>query len=231
MVSNSLQTAAVSAALSVPRMSTYVAVCAGAPDSGVAALELYAWNAAVSAAMLAPLHVCEVVMRNAVADVLELVYTEQWPWSQAFERSLPDPVQGYSPRRDLQAARRSANTAGAVIPELKFVFWQKMFTSRYDSRLWGRHLLRVLPNLDGRRTVSASRESVYADLEQLRKLRNRIAHHEPIFARDLTADLQKIVELVRFRCAVTAQWMCDNQQVDAVIAARPTVMDLPHERS
>ena len=170
-------------------------------------------------------------MRNAVADVLESAYTEQWPWSQAFERSLPDPVQGYNPRRDLQAARRSVNTAGAVIPELKFVFWQKMFTSRYDSRLWGRHLLRVLPNLDDRRTVSASRESVYADLEQLRKLRNRIAHHEPIFARDLTADLQKIVELVRFRCAVTAQWMCDNQQVDAVIAARPTVMGLPHELS
>ena len=230
MVSNSLQTAAVSTALSLPRMSTYVAVCAGAPDSGVAALELYAWNAAVSAAMLAPLHVCEVVMRNAVADVLEFVYTEQWPWSKAFERSLPDPAQGYSPRRDLQAARRGATTAGAVIPELKFVFWQKMFTSRYDIRLWDNHLLGVLPNLDGRRTVPALRESVYADLEQLRKLRNRIAHHEPIFSRDLTANLQKIVELVRFRCAITAQWMCDNQQADTVIAARPRLTGRQLER-
>ena len=225
MASNSEQTAAVSAALSLPRISTYVAACPGASDSGVAALELYAWNAAVAAAMLAPLHVCEVVTRNAVADVLESVYTPDWPWSQAFERSLPDPGQGYSPRRDLQSARRSATTAGAVIPELKFVFWQKMFTSRYDTRLWDHHLLRVLPNLDNRRSVPALRESVYADLEQLRKLRNRIAHHEPIFARDLAADLQKIVDLVRFRCAITAQWMCDKLQADAVIAARPQVSE------
>ena len=225
MVSNFKQAAAVSAALSLPRMSTYVAACAGATDSCLAALELYAWNASVSAAMLAPLHVCEVVMRNAVADVLESVYTDRWPWSQAFERSLPDPTQGYSPRRDLQAARRSATTAGAVIHELKFVFWQKMFTSRYDTRLWDRHLLRVLPNLDDKRTVPALRESVYSDLEQLRKLRNRIAHHEPIFSRDLAADLDKIVELVRLRCSITAQWMCDNQQADTVIAAQPKVTE------
>jgi hypothetical protein len=106
-----------------------------------------------------------------------------------------------------------------------------MFTSRYDPRLWDRHLLRVLPNLGGGQTVPALRESVYADLEQLRKLRNRIAHHEPIFARDLAADLQQIVELVRFRCAITAQWMCDNLQADAVIAVRPEVTGQQLERS
>jgi len=32
------------------------------------ALALYAWNAEVSAALLAPLHICEVVMRNAAAE-------------------------------------------------------------------------------------------------------------------------------------------------------------------
>lgn len=117
---------AVKKALSSARMGTYE-TAAGSADTAEA-LELYAWNAQVSAALLAPLHVCEVVIRNAVAEAIEVQYGANWPWSTGFERSLPDPKFGYSPRKDLQSARRSATTVGKVIPELKFVFWQKMFT-------------------------------------------------------------------------------------------------------
>ncbi len=71
---------AVKTALSSARMSTYeTASC----DSSLA-LELYAWNAQVSGALLTPLHICEVVIRNAVSDVLESLYGEKWPWSAGF---------------------------------------------------------------------------------------------------------------------------------------------------
>jgi hypothetical protein len=39
--------------------------------------------------------------------------------------------------------RRREPTTGKVIPELKFVFWQKMFTGRHDVRVWDPHLRRV----------------------------------------------------------------------------------------
>jgi hypothetical protein len=78
-----------------------------------------------------------------------------------------------------------------------------------------------LPNLDVAQSVASLRQAVYFDLEQLRKLRNRIAHHEPIFSRNLNDDLQRVVELVRFRCAITAQSMVENHQADSVIAAKP----------
>lgn len=212
---------AVSSALSAARMTTYKVAAGVQKDDDPAALLLYAWNAEVSGALLSPLHVCEVVIRNAVADVLEVMHGNRWPWSPAFERSLPSPPRGYNPRTDLISARRSAQTTGKVIPELKFVFWQKMFTGRHDDRIWNHHLRRVMPGLDPARSVQALRLAIYDDLEQLRKLRNRIAHHEPIFTRNLSDDYTKIFELVTYRCAVTARWLDTNQRATSVIAAKP----------
>ncbi|MEX3955354.1 hypothetical protein [Trinickia sp. EG282A] len=201
-------------------MSTYEGA-AGAHGSDTAVLALYAWNAQVSAALLVPLHVCEVVMRNAVADALESTYGERWAWSQTFEHALPAPAVGYNARYDLQCARRRAATTGKVIPELNFVFWQKMFTGRFDVRIWNPQMRHVLPYLDSEQPVDKLRQRIYASLEQVRKLRNRIAHHEPIFSRDLQRDFERIVELIRFRCGVTANWMLENQQAIGLIKNRP----------
>lgn len=219
----STTTIAIKNALSAARMGTYETISDGAGNhiSPDLALELYAWNAQISAAFLAPLHICEVVIRNAVADALESQYGNRWPWSPSFEQSLPNPSSGYSPRGDLQSARQRATTTGKVIPELKFVFWQKMFTSRYDIRLWNTYLTQVFPNLPQGQSISQSRQMLYAELEALRKLRNRIAHHEPIFKRNLADDFQKITDLIAFRCLITVTWMRQNQQASQLLAKRP----------
>ena len=184
-------------------------------------MALYAWNAQVAAAMLAPLHLCEVVLRNAVSDAITAVYGAQWPWSEGFMQSLPNPAQGYSARQDLSSARAGKATTGKVIPELKFVFWQTLFTKRFDQRIWHPHLMNVMPHMDTSKSVPEWRELIFTELEQLRKLRNRIAHHEPIFMRDLSDDLQKIGELIALRCPVTARWMDNHQQAADLIAAKP----------
>lgn len=229
MATTIAQITPVKAALSAARIGTYEAaagiidpVTGAADPNSTKALELYAWNALVSGALLMPLHVCEVVVRNAVSEALEAKYGAKWPWSNSFELSLPNPGVGYNPRRDLQSARAGAGTTGKVIPELKFVFWQKMFTARYDKRLWDTYLPTVLPNtVAATLSVAQARQRVYDDLEQIRKLRNRIAHHEPIIARNLQGDFQRIDELIQFRCNHTAGWMRDNQHAVALIATKP----------
>lgn len=212
---------AVRASLSSARLATYEAAAGITSDDDLAALALYAWNADVSGALLGPLHICEVVIRNAVADALEAVYGPSWAWSPTFERSLPNPAVGYSPRRDLQAARRGVITVGKVIPELKFVFWQKMFTGRYDTRIWQQQLRRVMPNVDPAQTIPALRQGVYNDLECVRLLRNRIAHHEPVFRRNLSGDYQKITHLVGCRCHITLAWLQSSQIATTLIATKP----------
>lgn len=185
------------------------------------ALELYAWNGQVSSAMLLPLHICEVVLRNAVAEVLESIYGDQWPWDLTFETSLPIPQFGYSMRRDLMSARRNKTTQGQVIPELKFAFWQNIFTSRFDGRLWTPHLASALPNSPAHIPINVRRKALYDNLEKIRRLRNRIAHHEPIFARDLREDLDAIYEVTRWRCQTTAVWMDLHQTAGDLIVKRP----------
>lgn len=209
--------------LSAARLSTYEGIIGlnGNPLSTNHALKLYGWNAQVSAAFFSPLHLCEVVIRNAVASVLEAKYGDEWPWSSSFEVSLPNPQRGYNPRCDLIKSRRGMATAGKVIPELNFVFWQKMLTSRFDSRLWDTYLHQAFPNHAPGTTVGDLRLRIHNDLEQVRKLRNRIAHHEPIMQRNLDDDFEKISSLIEFRCVPTSEWMKKNQFVTPLMSLRP----------
>lgn len=208
-------------ALSHARIGTFEAATgSGAPLSD--ALALYAWNAQISAAFLAPLHICEVVVRNAVAAALEAVYGDRWPWSPVFEDSLPNPGGShFNPRRELRRARDGQASTGKVVAELKMVFWQKMFTGRFDGRLWIAHLKRVMPHDNSSVSVQQLRGRVHADLEQLRVLRNRIAHHEPIFGRSLEDDFEKIERLIGLCCPTTAAWMVANQQAKPLFGLRP----------
>ncbi len=198
---------AVRKALSAARLETFEIASAAKGDEDLAALNLYAWNARVSAALLAPLHICEIVVRNAVAEAIEHVYGHGWPWSPGFERSLPDPMREWSARREIIGARRNFRATGKVIPELKFVFWQNMLTQRHDLRLWVPFLHEVFPNIGRSAPVAHLRHAIYLDLKVLRELRNRIAHHEPILNRDLMADYQRMVRLVGRRCGITSAWM------------------------
>ena len=220
-LSSSLNMEEIQISLSAARLDTYLLACPPGESQLNRALELYAWNAQVSAALLTPLHICEVIVRNAVSDVLTEVYGERWPWSEGFERSLPTPNVGYNPARDLFNARRGHHTKGKVIPELKFVFWQKLFTRRFDQRLWQRHLRAVFTNISNESSIPNSRALIYSELDKIRFLRNRIAHHEPIFTRSLLDDFNRISGLIRMRSVQSEQWMIQNQFAVAKIHDKP----------
>ena len=127
---------AIMSALSATRMSRFLTAAGNDRDR---ALELYRWNAQVSSAFFVPMHICEVVLRNAIVGAIQEIYGPNWfDAGTAFERSLPNPRAGYSPRQDLTISRRGQASAGKVIPELKFMFWISMVTARHDTRLWCR---------------------------------------------------------------------------------------------
>ena len=61
----------------------------------------------------------------------------------------------------------------------------------------------------------------YADdllpLNALRTVRNRIAHHEPVFARDLARDHERIVEVVGWITPGTRRWVEHHSRVPAIL--------------
>lgn len=222
-MSNKAQTEEIHWALSPARIATYVAAAHCKSPDDPAALELYLWNAHLSAAFLTPLHLCEVILRNAVDDALGAKYGAAWPWSAAFEQSLPVTSMGYNPRGDLFKARQafSVGQTGKVIAELKFVFWQRMFAARHDNRIWNPHLRRVLPHTDPNQSVAQTRKNIFDALDTIRHLRNRIAHHEPIFHRALDADWHMIGQLIAWRSPHTFRWLEQHQEITRWLAARP----------
>jgi hypothetical protein len=202
---------------SAPRFATYLAEKGG---NRTHALELYQWNLELSCAFFAPLQVCEVSIRNAIAEAIELTYGANWPFEQGFEISLPNPQRAYSPRRNL-LQHRNEPTAGKIIAELKFVFWERMFTARHDNTIWNYHLQNVLPHVDPQKTVQENRSEAFDTLNKIRDLRNRIAHHEPIFRRNIQEEYDRIRRIIGWRSDVAADWVDKIENVTALIQTKP----------
>ena len=73
-------------------------------------------------------------------------------------------------------------TPGRVISELSFGFWTALCSRPYSQSLWIPYLHRAFPTRDWDTGL------LFARLEAIRKLRNRVAHHEPILNRNLDQD-------------------------------------------
>lgn len=205
--------------LSYARLSTYEAALCHYPMFQHA-IELYQWNAEVAAAFLFPAHICEITIRNAIAEAIAEQYGARWPYSSAFIRSLPG-KSSKSLRTDLETVLYMKKIDGSdvsqIIAQLRFVFWQQMLTNRFEQNIWQKRLTQVFPHLPTTQNWSFHREQLYLKLDRVRKLRNQIAHHEPIFDRDLETDLECITELIYARCTHTAHWMLQHQKVTPLL--------------
>lgn len=203
--------------LSEPRFATYLRY---SQEDKTKALALYHWNLELSAAFVAPIHLFEVSVRNAVVEVLEVVHSPDWPWNTGFIRSLPRTGR-HKPALDLQKTAEREPTMGKVVAELKFAFWENMFTARHDEKLWNDHLKCVFAFVPVDNSVSECRAAIHNHISAIRILRNRIMHHEPIFSRNIAEDYSRIHEVLSWRDTVTSNWMHEIQQVTKVISEKP----------
>jgi hypothetical protein len=206
--------------ISAPRFATYLQATGNDRER---ALSLYEWNLTLSAAFIVPLQVCEVAVRNGVAEAIEKVHGATWPWSNGFLRSLPRPkrLTDYNPEIDLRSVAARQPTTGKVIAELKFAFWEQIFTAGQDSRLWLAHFRASFPGTPATLSIPTARATARDDLRSIRHLRNRIAHHEPIFNRNLVDDYRRIHELTGWRSQTAAAWMNRKQGVTSLIPLKP----------
>lgn len=108
-----------------------------------------------------------------------------------------------------------------MIAELKFVFWQKLFTGRNDVGLWEPHIAWAFPHAPANVPAARLRSRIYQDLDVLRNLRNRLAHHEPVFTRNLLDDLTRTLDLIELRNRSTSDWVRAMEDVTAIVSERP----------
>lgn len=184
--------------LSPERFATYLA---GSGGDREAAARLYTWNTAVSAAFYGPLQALEISLRNAMHAQLSNAYGVAW-----YDSVKPGLDQGAS-RRITEAKADLRRNGYAVDPphliaSLSFGFWVSLLgpggymdrtrtrKANYEMTLWRPALRGAFPHVAPLNRVGAHRP-----LNFLRTLRNRIAHHEPVFSRHLQQDYQSALEL------------------------------------
>jgi hypothetical protein len=112
---------------------------------------------------------------------------------------------------------RKSVTDSRLVAELNMGFWLGLLTKRYETTLWIPHLRHAFP----RHPNPFTRQLTYECVDRIRNLRNRIAHHEPIFERTLPNDYDAILALVDWICNDTAGWIQRNSRFHQVWANRP----------
>ena len=190
-------------AISPERLGTYVRRAHGNMRR---ALDLYAWNCRAGAALLPVLHANEVTLRNAVHRALTAQFGAEWPYSGGFRRALPR-----SNQRDFlrdvssmeRKLRRSPVAAADIVAAQNYWFWVNLLTSRFEARIWAREFRTAFPAA----SLHVTRDVVHARADALRRLRNRIAHHEPLLDHDLHGAYHRALAIVRWVSPTKAQWV------------------------
>lgn len=189
-----------------------------ASASGARALALYDWNTQVSGAFYESLHYLEVGLRNAM-DAELTAWARQHgtagSWFDCPVIRLTD-----TSRRKVREASKRVTASGAtmnhgkVVAELTFGFWWSLLADEYNRRLWE-------PCLKNAFDGSVRCRRLHSELDELRKLRNRMAHHEPIHVRDLAADFARLLDSAgRIASDLKAHIEATSRVLD-VLATRP----------
>lgn len=156
------------------RLGRYKAACG---NDTAAAARAYTHNLLLAEAMVPMLNVLEIALRNSIHAALTVQYGrtdwwESWTGDPAFKWQLGQIAEA----KGKLARRHEVESPDKVIAELTFAFWSSLFNKAFHITLWSslHKLFRHCPkHLRQRKTISAA-------FNQIRDLRNRIFHHEPL---------------------------------------------------
>lgn len=200
-------------ALSSERLATYVLLADGDPER---AIRLYLWNAKLSEALQMPVHVLEVAVRNAIHKQLSRPYGADWYDHPdcPIKPVLQDMIQEV---KDSLVSEDKPITFPHMIAGLSMGFWVFLLSKRYETLLWRPYLYDAFPNAP----KPFGRSQVRMALDNIRKTRNRIAHHEPILSKKPDQDFALILEIIGWICPNTAKWVDYHCRFDQVWNNRP----------
>jgi hypothetical protein len=170
--------------LSRARMSRYLIACGG---NSKKAMTLYRYNLKLSQELLTVISCFEVAFRNSINVRCELRFGSDWLRDGVQPGGIFDSFNCRETKRNIIDAITKLNTNythNKLVAELGFGFWRYMFAA-HQFTATGRILLSVFP-LRPRTTVlmQYNHTFFFNQLENINKLRNRVAHHEPVCFRN-----------------------------------------------
>ncbi|WP_342318706.1 hypothetical protein [Corynebacterium mayonis] len=200
-----------------PRMRPFLDAADGDVDR---ALDLYQWNAEMAGAVLEQISHLEVLLRQAIDTHMSSYINETQsgiPWVLLPPCSTTQGAAIEKVRERLRA--RNQETRDQIVANLSFGFWSGWLGSKYEE-LWRQCLHKAFPHSPGRRA------DVAGIVEQIRKFRNRVAHHDSLLNVAIKFEMDAVFRLAEYISPDAAKWMRSVDRTQAVATRRPcTTMD------
>lgn len=208
--------------ISEPRIARYLEHCEGDER---AALRLYAWNVEISAALWGPISILEVMLRNAMHDEMRRDRSDDW-WTLVY---LANKEEGAVNRAIEKAEEVTgyAPDADHVVGATSFGLWVGLTSSGgargtatdYETKIWQPRLHKAFPLIGG-----VGRKQLHDELQRVKAIRNRIAHHEAIFNAPHQDLVRLIIRVAGYVNADVAAFIEECERVDLVVARREAAM-------
>ena len=208
------------------RYLDYAEECSSNPndDQTEIAVKLYAWNTALSAAFYESLQSLEIALRNAIHKQMTDALGEDWYDHHAkfFKLDKGNVAKLVRAKRKMEK-KGPIHSADDIIADLSLGFWIKLFEYK---RLWHKELHKVFFCEDltkdlTKKELQKERENLHKRLDGIKDLRNRIAHHEPIFHQNLEGNMANIIEILGWICPITRDWVKEHNRFDEVMKNCP----------
>ena len=175
--------------LSLERLGSYMRMADG---DNKKAIDLYRENLSQCQIFYTKLHWLEVGLRNTLNRQLIAKYGDNWFDCAGLTWEYIEQQQIMKAKELLQKDGKPASN-GNVVATLNFGFWVNLFNNPYEN-LWRYCLRKSFPYC----MTALSRKEFRKKVHPMLKLRNRIAHYEPILGYNLAAAHKDIAEIIQW---------------------------------
>ncbi|MGD9683726.1 MAG: Abi family protein [Candidatus Obscuribacterales bacterium] len=212
-----------------------------ANDDKKLALDLYLWDIALASALYGPLQHFEIVFRNTLDQYFRNVVGPEWTketeWLShshfqdfgALHNDLPTLLAKKRTRKDYRDNHNlcefldQMKAEDNIVAETNLGIWVKFFAKHYKD-FWSKKTPSGVKNLQAafpHINPSWTENAVQKKVTQLNELRNRIAHHNPIFLRDLEEEYASLIAVIAAVSPATANWVHQTSRFRNVLQAPP----------
>ena len=207
------------ATIGKPRLSKYFHIARGNAHH---ALQLYHWNIKLSQSLYLPLQCWEIALRNRMNDFLCSKFGQKWHLQKETKRILypRDIARLDQALKRQQQKLQKLPSADQITSDLSAGFWVALLGARYHQAFrWQSNMRRCIFNDISSLDIKWARQSC----DDLLALRNRVAHHEPIFHLDLLQHRAALGQLMAGLCAATHAYVEDACTFTHVWQERPPI--------
>lgn len=181
------------------------------------ALQHYKSNILVSEAFYPLLSMLEIGLRNSIDFQLKKRFNDKnWFENHEFIRIVSRfQIDRIAEARINILSEKKEITSGKIISELSFGFWTSLFDTKFEMTLW-KTLRLAFPNCP---KEIRKRKTMSSKFNTIRKLRNRIFHHESItWNLDVIQEYEKeILEALEWLNKDLVNWIEGLNHLDNVI--------------